>query len=68
MHEVLGLRDQGIDGCACSYALHVGRLLEHLAMKYACLYSIVGFAPYAETEEFANVGILLSAPASGRME
>jgi hypothetical protein len=37
-------------------------------MTYACLYSIVRFAPYAETEEFANVGILLSAPASGRME
>ncbi|MFC0712222.1 DUF3037 domain-containing protein [Azorhizophilus paspali] len=37
-------------------------------MKYACLYSIVRFAPFAETEEFANVGIVLSAPAIGRME
>ena len=31
-------------------------------MKYACLYSIVRFAPFAETEEFANVGIVLTAP------
>lgn len=37
-------------------------------MKYACLYSIVRFAPFTETEEFANVGIVLSAPAIGRME
>lgn len=37
-------------------------------MKYACLYSIVRFAPFAETEEFANVGIVLSAPAIRRME
>ncbi|OLU19623.1 hypothetical protein BVH01_04985 [Pseudomonas sp. PA1(2017)] len=37
-------------------------------MKYACLYSIVRFAPFAETEEFANVGIVLTAPAIGRME
>lgn len=37
-------------------------------MKYSCLYSIVRFAPYAETEEFANVGIVLTAPAYGRME
>ncbi|PKH20607.1 hypothetical protein BI292_03305 [Pseudomonas sp. 43NM1] len=37
-------------------------------MKYTCLYSIVRFAPFAETEEFANVGIVLSAPAIGRME
>lgn len=37
-------------------------------MKYTCLYSIVRFAPFAETEEFANVGIVLSAPAVGRME
>ena len=37
-------------------------------MKYACLYSIVRFAPFAETEEFANIGIVLSAPACRRME
>ena len=29
---------------------------------------IVRFAPFAETEEFANVGIVLSVPAIGRME
>lgn len=37
-------------------------------MKYSCLYSIVRFAPHAETEEFANVGIVLTAPTFGRME
>ncbi len=38
-------------------------------MRYACIYySIVRFAPFAETEEFANVGIVLSAPAIKRME
>jgi len=37
-------------------------------MKYACLYSIVRFAPFAETEEFANIGIVLTAPAVARME
>lgn len=36
-------------------------------MRYACIYSIVRFAPFAETEEFANVGIVLTAPASRRM-
>lgn len=37
-------------------------------MKYACLYSIVRFAPFADTEEFANIGIVLTAPAVARME
>ena len=37
-------------------------------MRYACIYSIVRFAPFAETEEFANVGIVLTAPACRRME
>lgn len=37
-------------------------------MKYACIYCIVRFAPFAETEEFANVGIVLTAPAIRRME
>lgn len=37
-------------------------------MKYACLYSIVRFAPFAETEEFANIGIVLTAPSVARME
>lgn len=36
-------------------------------MRYACIYSIVRFAPFAETEEFANVGIVLLAPAIRRM-
>lgn len=37
-------------------------------MKHACIYCIVRFAPFAETEEFANVGIVLTAPAIRRME
>lgn len=37
-------------------------------MSNPCVYSIVRFAPFAETEEFANVGIVLSAPAIRRME
>ncbi len=37
-------------------------------MSDACIYCIVRFVPFAETEEFANVGIVLSAPASSRME
>ncbi|MHB1202428.1 MAG: DUF3037 domain-containing protein [Acidithiobacillus sp.] len=31
--------------------------------KIPCLYAIVRFAPFVETEEFANVGIILLAPA-----
>lgn len=37
-------------------------------MKYACIYCIVRFSPFTETEEFANVGIVLTAPAIRRME
>lgn len=37
-------------------------------MSQACIYCIVRFVPFAETEEFANVGIVLSAPATRRME
>jgi len=31
----------------------------------ACRYAIIRFAPYVETGEFANVGILLLAPRAG---
>jgi hypothetical protein len=34
-------------------------------MKYACQYAIVRFLPYAETGEFANVGIVLACPQTG---
>lgn len=34
-------------------------------MKYACQYAIVRFLPYAETGEFANVGIVLTCPQTG---
>lgn len=37
-------------------------------MRYARIYSIVRFAPFADTDEFANVGIILTAPAIRRME
>lgn len=33
--------------------------------KYACRYAIVRFAPYLETGEFANVGIVLVCPETG---
>ena len=31
-------------------------------MKTACHYAIVRFMPFVETEEFANVGVVLFAP------
>lgn len=31
-------------------------------MTTPCLYSIVRYAPYADTEEFANVGVVICAP------
>ncbi|MWL91583.1 DUF3037 domain-containing protein [Cupriavidus sp. SW-Y-13] len=34
-------------------------------MKYACQYAIVRFMPYVETEEFANVGVVLACPKTG---
>ncbi|QSR35579.1 hypothetical protein CFI10_11325 [Marinobacterium iners] len=37
-------------------------------VKHACQYKIVRFAPFAETEEFANIGIVLFCPASARLE
>ncbi|CAG9164505.1 DUF3037 domain-containing protein [Cupriavidus pampae] len=34
-------------------------------MKYACQYAIIRFRPYVETEEFANVGVVLACPKTG---
>ncbi|AUD78024.1 DUF3037 domain-containing protein [Kangiella profundi] len=31
-------------------------------MRYACKYAVIKFQPYAETEEFANVGIVVFCP------
>ncbi|MFU2147183.1 DUF3037 domain-containing protein [Hafnia paralvei] len=31
-------------------------------MSTPCLYSIIRYAPFAETEEFANIGVVLCAP------
>lgn len=36
--------------------------------KYACQYKIVRFTPYVETEEFANVGVVLYCPATGVLD
>lgn len=36
--------------------------------RFPCLYSIVRFCPLVETEEFANVGIILVAPEHGIFE
>ena len=36
--------------------------------KQICKYSIIRFQPYPETEEFANIGIVLYATASKRLE
>ncbi len=36
--------------------------------KQICKYSIIRFQPYAETEEFANIGVVLYAAASKRVE
>lgn len=34
-------------------------------MKHEILYAIVQFRPYRETEEFANVGVVMCAPKTG---
>jgi len=36
--------------------------------KQVCKYSIIRFQPYPETEEFANIGIVLFVPATKRLE
>lgn len=33
--------------------------------RFACQYAIIRFLPYAETGEFANVGVALACPATG---
>lgn len=33
--------------------------------RFACQYAIIRFLPYAETQEFANVGIVLACPETG---
>ncbi|WP_432473309.1 DUF3037 domain-containing protein [Amphritea sp. HPY] len=35
--------------------------------KYACQYNIIRFAPFIETEEFANIGIAIYCPSTGKM-
>lgn len=43
--------------------MRVTGCLENAVNKIPCLYAIVRFAPFVETGEFANVGIVLMAPA-----
>ena len=33
--------------------------------RFACHYAIIRFLPYPETQEFANVGVVLACPESG---
>lgn len=35
---------------------------------FACQYAIIRFLPYAETGEFANVGVVLACPATGYLD
>ena len=37
-------------------------------MKQVCKYAIVQFLPYAETGEYANVGVLVCAPKTGLLD
>ena len=36
--------------------------------KYACQYNILRFTPFIETEEFANIGIAVYCPSTGKLE
>ncbi|MBX6951192.1 DUF3037 domain-containing protein, partial [Providencia rettgeri] len=36
-------------------------------MKIPLLYSIIRYAPYAETEEFANVGVVICSPKTNEI-
>ncbi|MBY4676812.1 DUF3037 domain-containing protein [Marinobacterium arenosum] len=36
--------------------------------KFACQYKIIRFAPFVETEEFANIGVAVYCPANGLLE
>lgn len=37
-------------------------------IRLACQYAIIRFLPYAETGEFANVGVVLACPATGYLD
>lgn len=41
-------------------------IVESNKMKQACKYNIIRFQPYAETQEFANIGVVLYAPKTGQ--
>src|SRR5690606_26142635 len=39
-----------------------------MTKQLACHYSVVRFAPYPETDEFVNVGVVLACPATGYLD
>lgn len=39
-----------------------------MTKQLACHYSVVRFAPYPETDEFVNVGVVLACPALGYLD
>ena len=39
-----------------------------MTKQLACHYSVVRFAPYPETDEFVNVGVVLACPAIGYLD
>ena len=42
--------------------------MENGMKTFACRYAVVQFAPYTETEEFANVGVVLACPETGFLD
>lgn len=39
-----------------------------MSKSLACNYSVLRFAPYPETDEFVNVGVVLACPALGYLD
>lgn len=42
--------------------------MENGMKTHACRYAVVQFVPYTETEEFANVGVVLACPETGFLD
>lgn len=39
--------------------------MEDKLKKFACRYAVVRFVPFAETEEFVNIGVIIACPSTG---
>lgn len=39
--------------------------MEDELKKFACRYAVVRFIPFAETEEFVNIGVIIACPSTG---